>query len=90
MKPFSTTVRVRRPGKSPTAMAAPRGRPTRLASSTADKLTRRLRKTMASRSASPPAMSTMAVEKLVVRVSMGFRNNVVHMQATATRQATGQ
>src|ERR1041385_2631671 len=60
MSAFSTTITVWRPGKRPTAIAAPIGRPSRAAIATADRLTRRLRKTISISLASRPTSSARA------------------------------
>src|SRR5574340_853770 len=70
MKALSTTIRLRRPGKRPTATAAPIRKPTTLATSTAVRLICRLRTTTESSFASSSATSRRAVIKLPERVSM--------------------
>ena len=60
MSAFSSTITVCRPGKRPTAIAAPRGKPTSAAIATADRLTRRLRRTISTSLESSPISSASA------------------------------
>src|SRR5882757_6129133 len=55
-----TTINVWRPGKRPTAMVAPSGKPTAQAIATAVRLTRRLNNTIATSVLSPPVIRSNA------------------------------
>src|SRR5438093_22772 len=60
MTAFSTTITACRPGKRLTAIAAPSGKPSNAAIATADRLTRRLRRTISTSLESRPTSSASA------------------------------
>src|SRR5882762_387429 len=79
MRAFSTTITVCRPGKRPTAIAAPSGRPSNAAIATAERLTRRLRRTISISLASRPTSSARAAVRASDMIGVRVDHSIPYM-----------
>ena len=72
MRALSSTTSARLPGNRPTASAAPSGKPSSVASTTADRLTARLSSAMPASVGSPEASNRSALQSACPRPSTTF------------------
>src|SRR6267154_1345795 len=85
MSAFSNTITVCRPRKRPTAIAAPSGRPSRAAMATADRLTRKLSRTISISLASRPIRSASAALRAYDMIRGQLDRGFPYVQLDRTR-----